>query len=137
MIGISIILKDTIGNKVAKEIKKLDNKKNGENSYSVTFASEIISLDKEKFIGADLTVVFGGIKYDLRNAIIDSDVVINANSIFGGIEIYVPENVKIKVKSNSIFGGVNSKVNNILDEKVPTIYINGKVVFGGIEVKLK
>ena len=61
------------------------------------------SFDGEKFIGADLTAVFGGVKCDLRNAIIESDVVINASSTFAGIEIYVPSDVEVKIKSNSIF----------------------------------
>ena len=42
--------------------------------------------------------MFGSIKCDLRNAIIEKDVVINASSTFGGIDIYVPENVKIKIR---------------------------------------
>ena len=72
---------------------------------------------------------------DLRNAIIDSDVVINASSTFGGIEIYVPSNVKIKIKSMPIFGGVENKAKTKVDENSYTIYINGTAVFGGVEIK--
>ena len=53
--------------------------------------------------------MFGGVKCDLRNAIIESDVVINVSATFGGIEIYVPSNVKIEIKSIPIFGGVDNK----------------------------
>ena len=79
--------------------------------------------------------MFGGVKCDLRNAIIDSDVVINASSTFGGIEIYVPSNVKIKIKSMPIFGGVENKAKTKTDENSHTIYINGTAVFGGVEIK--
>ena len=65
----------------------------------------------------------------------DEDIVINASAIFGGIEIYVPDNVKIKVKSVPVFGGVNNKVHTKTDEKSHIIYINGTAVFGGIEIK--
>ncbi|MGN0383208.1 MAG: LiaF domain-containing protein, partial [Eubacterium sp.] len=82
-----------------------------------------------------LTAIFGGVKCDLRNAIIDSDVVINTSSTFGGIEIYVPSNVKVKIKSTPIFGGVSNKANTKTDENSHTIYINGIVVFGGVEIK--
>ena len=34
---------------------------------------------------------------------------INAKAIFGGITIYVPADIKIKVRSTSIFGGVDDK----------------------------
>ena len=134
-IGLSIIFKDALGGKVSSEIKKLNEKRNGENSYCATFAGQNVNFDEEKFTGADLTAVFGGVKCDLRKAIIDSDVLINASSTFGGIEIYVPSNVKIKIKSTSIFGGVENKANTKADENSHTIYINGAALFGGVEVK--
>ena len=135
IIGISIIFKDTIGGKVNSEIKKLNEKRSQEFGYCATFSGQDINFNGEKFTGADLTAVFGGLKCDLRNAIIESDVVINASSTFGGIEIYVPSNVEVKIKSNSIFGGVSNKANTKLSENSHTIYINGAAVFGGVEVK--
>ena len=135
IIGVSIIFKDTLGGKVSSEIKKLNEKRNGENSYCATFSGQNVNFDGEKFTGADLTAVFGGVKCDLRNAIIDSDVVINASSTFGGIEIYVPSNVKIKIKSMPIFGGVENKAKTKTDENSHIIYINGTAVFGGVEIK--
>ena len=134
-VGISIIFKDVIGGKVNDEIKKLNEKRSGENSYCATFAGQDVNFDNQKFTGADLTAVFGGIECDLRNAIIDSDVVINASSTFGGIDIYVPSNVKIKIKSTPIFGGVSNKANTKVDENSHTIYINSTTVFGGVEIK--
>ena len=135
IIGLSIILRDTLGGKVSNEIKKLNEKRNDGNSYCATFSGQNVNFDGEKFTGADLIAVFGGVKCDLRNAIIDSDVVINASSTFGGIEIYVPSNVKIKIKSTPLFGGVSNKANTKTDENSHTIYINGTAVFGGVEIK--
>lgn len=135
IIGLSMIFKDTIGSKVNEEIKKLNKSRNNVNECCATFSGQNIKLEKEKFTGADLTAVFGGVKYDLRDAIIESDVVINASSTFGGIEIYVPTNVKVKTKSTSIFGGVENKTNIQAGENSHTIYVNGTALFGGIEVK--
>ncbi len=135
IIGLSIVFKDTLGGKVSSEIKKLNEKRDGENIYCATFAGQNINFDGEKFTGADLTAVFGGVKCDLRKAIIDSDVVINASSTFGGIEIYVPSNVKVKTKSTSIFGGIENKANTEENENSHTIYINGTALFGGVEIK--
>ncbi len=134
-IGLSIIFKDVLGGKVSSEIKKLNEKRSGENSYCATFAGQNVNFDGEKFTGADLTAVFGGVKCDLRNAIIESDVVINASSTFGGIEIFVPSDVKIKIKSTPIFGGVENKANTKPTENSHTIYINSVAVFGGVEIK--
>ena len=135
IIGLSIILRDTLGGKVSNEIKKLNEKRNDGNSYCATFSGQNVNFDGEKFTGADLIAVFGGVKCDLRNAIIDSDVVINASSTFGRIEIYVPSNIKIKIKAIPIFGGVENKVNTTVDKNSPTIYINGTAVFGSVEIK--
>ena len=56
--------------------------------------------------------------------------------MFGGIDIYVPENLKVKIKSTSIFGGVDDKkVKEVNDEKAHTLYINATCVIGGVDVK--
>ena len=135
IIGLSIIFKDTLGGKVNEEIKKLNDKRNGANTYCATFSWQKVKFDKELFTGADLTAVFGGVECDLRNAIIESDVVINASSIFGGIDILAPSNVKVKTKSTSIFGGVENKSNTNGEENTHTIYVNGTAIFGGVEIK--
>lgn len=135
IIGVSIIFKDVIGGKVSEEIKKLNEKKTGENEYCATFSGQNVSFDGKKFTGVDLTAVFGGVKCDLRKAVIESDTVVNTSSIFGGIEIYVPEDVKIKVKSSSIFGGVSDNKKHCQNQGVYTIYINATCLFGGVEIK--
>lgn len=135
IIGISIIFKDTIGGKVSKEIKKINENKTGDNECCATFSSQNIKFDGEQFKGTNLTAVFGGIKCDLRDAIIEEDVVINTSSIFGGIDIYVPKDVKVKVKSSSIFGGVSDEKKHSNNAESHTIYINSTCVFGGVEIK--
>ena len=135
IIGLSFIFRDTIGGKISTEIKKLNENRNGTNEYCATFSEQNVKFDEEKFVGADLTAVFGGVKCDLRKSVIEEDQVINATSIFGGIDIFVPENVKVKIKSTPIFGGVSDRSNNTKDEQVHTIYINATCIFGGVEIK--
>lgn len=134
MIGLSFIFKDALGGKINNEIKKINSKGNKENSYCATFSGQNINFDKEKFTGSDINAIFGSVKLDLRKAIIDDDIVINASSIFGGIDIFVPEKVNIKVKSTAIFGGVENKKNTKEEKKCPTIYINAIVLFGGVKI---
>ncbi len=132
LIGLSIILKNTINKKDFETIKKLNN--DFKEEVCATFTTQTIEYDDEKFKGTNLTAVFGAIKCDLRKAIIKKDIVINANATFGGIEIYIPENVNIKIKSTSIFGGVDEKKKNKVEEG-PTIYINANCLFGGVDIK--
>lgn len=135
IIGISIIIKEALGGKVNKEIKKLNESKSYDNVYCATFSSQNIKFDNEEFKGADLTAIFGGTKCDLRNAIIAEDIIINATAIFGGVEIYVPSNVKVKVKSTPIFGGVTDKSICENKENSHTIYVKSMTLFGGVEIK--
>ena len=57
------------------------------------------------------------------------------DSVFGGIDILVPDNVVIKTKSTSIFGGVENKKEVTNDENKTTIYVNATCIFGGVEIK--
>lgn len=132
ILGLSFVFKDTLGNDISKKIKELKNN-NPEECYA-TFSTQDIKIEEE-FNGISLNAIFGGITYDLKDAIIKEDVVINANCIFGGIEIKVPHNVKVVIKSNSIFGGMDNTLKPTKDKKEHTIYINGICLFGGVEIK--
>ncbi len=134
IIGLSLIFKNTFNNKINNEIKKLNNKNTKDNEYCATFSGQRIDFPNEEFKGATLNSVFGSITCDLREAKIKEDVVINASSVFGGIDIIVPDDVNIKIKSNSIFGGVNNKKKNNEDNKY-TIYVNASCLFGGVDIK--
>lgn len=135
IIGLSFVFKDTFNHKISSKIKELNNKETSE-GYCSTFTGQNIKLGDEKFIGTYLTAIFGGIKFDMTSAKLEKESIINVSSIFGGIEIYVPENANVKIKSSSIFGGVNDKRKNISeDEKNKTVYINATCIFGGVEIK--
>lgn len=134
--GVSFIFKDTIQTGVTEKIKELNStvgKKELE-EHAAVFASEEIDVTGKEFKGANLDAVFGGVELNLRGAIIDSDKIINASAIFGGIEIIMPDNVNVIVKSTSIFGGVSNK-NRKIQENLPTIYVKAFCLFGGVDVK--
>lgn len=132
VIGLSIVLKNAFGKNIADEIKKLN--KSNHDDYCSTFSSQKVNIDEE-FKGTKMSAIFGGIELDLRNAKIKEDVVINTSSIFGGIDLYVPENVNIKIKSTSIFGGVDDERKNRKNDSKYTIYINATCLFGGVDIK--
>lgn len=135
MIGLSIIFKDTINKNVSEKIKKLNNEKTEGEEYCATFGGQNADYNGQEFKGANLDAIFGSVELDLKNATISKDQVINANAIFGGIDIIVPANVNIKVKSTPIFGGVSNKVKTQYNESLPTIYINSFCMFGGVDIK--
>lgn len=132
-IGLGFIFKEAINTKVNDKIKTLN--KAGLKEHAAVFAGDKINMQNEELEGLSLSAIFGGLELDLRNAIINKDSVINATAIFGGIDIKVPTNVNVKVKSTSIFGGVSNETNTNKAENIPTIYVNGFCMFGGIELK--
>lgn len=135
IIGLKLILGAVFGDKAIKLLES--SKQSGENIRigCATFSGQDLNFDGEEFSGAELTAVFGGVKCDLRNAVINKDCAITATSVFGGITIFVPDYVNVKVNSNSIFGGVSDKNHRPSVQGAVTVYINTTCMFGGIEIK--
>lgn len=133
MIGLSFIFKDAFNKKVKQEIKKLN--RNDKEEYCSTFGGQEIDFTDEEFKGCNLTAVFGGVECNLKEAIIKENVVINTSAIFGGITIYVPKNVNVKISSTPIFGGVSDDRKVKAKNAKYTIYIKATSIFGGAEIK--
>ena len=137
VIGLSIIFKDKVKDIAVKNMGKINAKEiDMEHTYTSTFSEEKINLDNEKLESCAINSIFGSVSLDLRNVVIDEDVVINNYVVFGGVTIKVPKDVNIVVKTTSIFGGVDNKTGrNKTKENVKTIYIKGTILFGGIDIK--
>ncbi len=130
-IGIKIIAKSLF----SKAKYNISSPKGEIKYHSVIFSGSDIKHPPEKFSGGVLSAVFGGIDYNLRDAIITENIYINATAVFGGIEIFLPENVNYKVSSTSIFGGIDQKKKKTdLQNDVPTVYINATCIFGGMDI---
>ena len=137
LIGLSIIFKDNNGkpNSYKNKVHQTNTSGNGFiNAVGIFWGSKMRPTN-EKVTGATATAIFGGVDLDLRNAIIDEDIVITSTAIFGGIDIFLPSNVNVKVSSLPIFGGVDDKSIHTAAENAPTIYINATCVFGGMDIK--
>lgn len=135
VIGIKLIVGGVRSNKsyVISEQMKQEGK-TPRQGYAA-FSGSKINYAGEVFEGAELNAVFGGIDCDLRGAVINSDCVINATAVFGGIDIFVPDNVNVKVNSNSLFGGASDKRVNRTFNNQYTLYVNATGLFGGVDVK--
>ena len=133
IIGLKMVLTGILGNKANEILKnmKLEGKK--PKTGCAVFSGCDLNYDSEVFEGAELTAVFGGVECDLRNAIIDRDCAIQVSAIFGGIDIFVPAGINVKVNANSIFGGVSNKTK--VHPNAPTVYVSGICMFGGVDIK--
>lgn len=135
IIGLKLIFGGIFDKKTAEITAKM--KQNGAEFKSgfAAFSGQNMVFAGEKFEGAQLNAIFGGVKCDLRGAIIDSDCIINATAIFGGIDIIVPDYVNIKVNSTSLFGGISNKKHTNSTANTVTLFVNGTCMFGGVDIK--
>lgn len=97
------------------------------------FGGRDLNYEGQVFEGGEITAIFGGVDCNLKNAIIKKDCAIRATAIFGGIDILVPANVNVVVNSVSVFGGFSNET--VAQPDVPTIYIKGFCMFGGVDIK--
>ena len=92
----------------------------------------------QRFRGAGLTAIFGGITLDLRGARpAPEGASINATVAFGGIDIIVPKGWRISARSTPIFGGLDDKTDH--SERpaadAPMLHVDAVALFGGVDIK--
>lgn len=133
IIGLKMVFTGLFGNKANEMIEKMKESGNDPKVGCAVFSGCNLNYDGEVFEGAELTATFGGVKCDLRNAVINKDCAVKVSAIFGGIDILVPDNINVKVSSNCIFGGISNKT--VSHKDAPTVYISGICMFGGVEIK--
>jgi hypothetical protein len=80
---------------------------------------------------------FGGIRLDLRRARISgTELRIHAWSLFGDIDLLVPEGVLVDVRANATLGHVKQEPTDPVPG-APTIVLTGGTVFGDIKIRHK
>jgi len=132
LIGIKIIFRDNFSKNVKKNLN-ININREGRLEYTSIFSGQKEIYPNQQFSGASILTIFGGMELDLRNAIINEDIVINSTSICGGVNILVPSNVNVKISSIPIFGGAANKARPCINVNAPTIYINATCIFGGLD----
>lgn len=137
LIGVKLIANAFSEKKTEKIEESLKNNADDLDNVFCIFTGEKVNCNGKVFRGAEINAIFGGVDYDLRGAVIEPDCAIKATAIFGGIDIFVPENVKVRVKSTGIFGGTSNKARRPDDgaDNVVTLYVSSLALFGGVDIK--
>lgn len=115
-------------------VKKAQNV-NARNVAAIFSGQNVKFTEDTYFDGIELNAVFGGIKCDVKDSAIHQDCVINVCAIFGGVDIFLPDNVNIECHSTSLFGGLSNHKGERKIPDAPTVYINATCLFGGADVK--
>lgn len=91
----------------------------------------------DDFEGCTCISLFGSVDLDLSDVKLKKDIYIKTKSIFGGVDIFLPEGVNVITSGISILGGTENKVKKSSKEKkkVVNVYIESFCLFGGAEIK--
>ncbi|MGW3110128.1 DUF1707 SHOCT-like domain-containing protein [Streptomyces sp. NPDC001091] len=82
--------------------------------------------------------VFGSVEIDLSEALFEyQQVVIKAVSVFGDVQIRVPENVSLRGTGGSVLGNFEVSTLDSVQSDAPVIYVDGWSVLGNVEARPK
>lgn len=114
-----------------------NSEKNSFRQYTGFFSVQKEQFVDEVFGGAVITAILGGVELDLRNAVFLNDTIIDITCIMGGVDIFVPTNMKVVVNCTPIMGGVECYVKNLNNQaqNQHTLFIKGNCLMGGVEIK--
>jgi predicted membrane protein len=105
----------------------------------VVFGGITRKIQTQDFQGGIASAVFGGVEIDLRGAAIQKDEIhLEANAVFGGIELIVPDTWNVIMRGTGVLGGYEDKTHpspEISGVKRPRLIIRGSAVFGGVSVR--
>ena len=76
----------------------------------------------------------GGI-LDLSKAYLNEETTITISTLFGGVDLYLPDDVNIQIQSSNFLGGVDLHKRENKIENTKVIYLNARCIFGGINIK--
>lgn len=105
--------------------------------YFVAFGGLDERIRQDSFEGCSITAIFGGGDVDLSESTVSPDGArVEVNAIFGGLDLRVPENCRVKITGVPLFGGWDNKTRTPADaESAPQLDVHVFTAFGGIEIK--
>jgi predicted membrane protein len=82
--------------------------------------------------------VFGDVALDVREArVAHPEARIDARSLFGDVEILVPERVEVEIRSRTLFGDIRQEPGEAAASGAPRILLTGGTVFGDVRVRAR
>jgi hypothetical protein len=79
---------------------------------------------------------FGDVVLDLREARVGmAEMTIDAGTVFGDVQLLVPEGVAVEVRSRTVFGSVRQDAGDAAQPGAPRVILVGGTVFGDVRVR--
>ena len=113
LIGLKMIFKDTFNKKKPRQ-----------NIY-----------DNQLYTVGNYDFTFNVLILDLSKAYLNEETNITISTLFGGVDLYLPDDVNIQIQSSNFLGGVDLHKRENKIENTKVIYLNARCIFGGINIK--
>lgn len=82
--------------------------------------------------------VFGDVVLDLREAQVgEAEVKIDAGTVFGDVELLVPEGIVVEVRTWTLFGDVRQEAGEVAPAGAPRVVLSGWTIFGDVRVRAR
>lgn len=89
--------------------------------------------NSQHFHGGQATAFMGGVKLDLRDAVIDgSEATIDVTTVMGGVELHIPRNWTVVNHVTPVMGGVQDRTRSLDPNK--KLILEGTVLMGGLDI---
>lgn len=131
-VGLKLIIHSIFPHKANTIIKNMKNNGIPSEICRGIFYNLSMDFEDDEFENAELTALFGNVICNLNRSVINEERAIKAISVFGSIDIDVPNNVNVVIRSSSIFGGVSNKTQS--KDNLPNIYISCTCIFGCVRI---
>ncbi|MFA7325507.1 MAG: LiaF domain-containing protein [Candidatus Kapaibacterium sp.] len=130
-IGVNMIIKKN------KHSSRTLNDYNVDKNFEINnvFSSDERNVNSASLERGEVISLFGSATVDMSNSIIsDNNFKLEMTSIFGSIDIRLPEDCRIELKGTPIFGSIDdrTRANPISTKKV---ILDCTCVFGGIDIR--
>ncbi|WP_436926554.1 LiaF transmembrane domain-containing protein [Halosimplex amylolyticum] len=128
LFGLSLVLGQYRARAVARESDFL--------TSVAVFGGRAERSTSQTFHGADLTAAFGAVELDLRDAVVEHPPgTVNANALFGGVEVIVPRDWNVRVDVLPLFGAAeDERPRRDTEHDEVDLVVTGFALFGGISV---
>lgn len=110
----------------------------GNPTYTAICSGGVFKNTCGNLLGGHFLAVLGGLDVDLSGAQINDEITISVTAILGGVDVYLPENVRVECSDGaSLLGGIENKMPNNTDPSMPLVHIKHFNILGGTDIKTR
>lgn len=134
MAGLAMIFKDKLRDADGNGLCAQENTNESNIDVVAVMSGHQGNVASQDFRGGSVTAIMGGAEIDLRNAVIQTEAVIDITAFWGGVSLKIPKDWRVVNNGIAFLGGIDDSSEPTIDASKRLI-ITGTAVMGGVEIK--